>query len=178
MKILKFIGECIFRFISLVICVLLAIEIFSYSFIIDDYGMDMMYHEDINVPGSVISKNIEEYAHGKHHRNMSTRYIMSVKPDDLETYKPYSVYVNYTTYSTFNSGNHVSFRMNESEVLRNPKKIPYWRFAAGITCFIIGLFIFVFGAFVGLYGLIILIIGKKAFVKPSNLEQLFDSITF
>ena len=43
------------------------------------------------VPGIVVSKDAEQYAHGKYHRNMSTLYIMCVKPDDTNKFKHYSL---------------------------------------------------------------------------------------
>ena len=60
--------------VSITICVL-CIQNFDY--------------EQYVVPGTVISKDTEQYAHGKYHRNMSTRYIMCVKPNDTNKFKHY-----------------------------------------------------------------------------------------
>lgn len=51
------------------------------------------HYKSYTVPGTVISKDTEQYAHGKHRRNMSTRYIMCVKPNDTNKFKHYSLYV-------------------------------------------------------------------------------------
>ena len=79
--------------------------------------------KDYIVPGTVFSKNIEQYAHGKHHRrNMSTRYIMCVKPNDTDKFKYYSVYVDYTTYCTHNIGDKITFSVSEKKCLRDFKR--------------------------------------------------------
>lgn len=78
--------------------------------------------KDYIVPGTVFSKNIEQYAHGKHRRNMSTRYIMCVKPNDTSKFKHYSLYVDYTTYCTHNIGDKITFSVSEKKCLRDFKR--------------------------------------------------------
>ena len=73
------------------------------------------------VPGTIVSKNIEQYAHGKHHRNMSTRYIMCIKPNDTNKFKYYSIYVDYSTYCTHDVGNKIAFSVSEKECLKDFK---------------------------------------------------------
>lgn len=79
-------------------------------------------HKSYDVPGTVISKNIEQYAHGKNNRNMSTRYIMCVKPNDTDKFKHYSVYVNYATYCTNNVGDKITFSVYEDECIKDFKR--------------------------------------------------------
>lgn len=74
------------------------------------------------VPGTVFSKNTEQYAHGKHLRNLSTRYIMCVQPNDTNKFKNYSLYVDYTTYCTYDVGDEVAFSVSEKECLRDFKR--------------------------------------------------------
>lgn len=78
-------------------------------------------YKSYDVPGIVVSKNTEQYAHGKQYRNMSTRYIMCVKPNDTDKFKHYSLYVDYTTYCTHNVGDKITFSVSENEVLRDFK---------------------------------------------------------
>ena len=78
------------------------------------------------MPGTVISKDIEQYAHGKHHRNMSTRYIMCVKPNDTNKFKYYSIYVTYTTYCTHDVGDKIAFSVSEKECLKDFKQQSEW----------------------------------------------------
>lgn len=73
------------------------------------------------VPGIVVSKDTEQYAHGKNYRNMSTRYIMCIKPNDTNKFKHYSLYVDYTTYCTHNIGDKIAFSVSENECLRDFK---------------------------------------------------------
>ena len=80
------------------------------------------HYKNYTVPGTVISKDKEQYAHGKHRRNMSTRYIMCVKPNDTIKFKHYSLYVDYTTYCTHNIGDKITFSVSETECLRNFKR--------------------------------------------------------
>lgn len=78
--------------------------------------------KNYEVPGTIVAKNTEQYAHVKHNRNMSTRYIMCVKPDDTNKFKHYSLYVDYTTYCTHNVGDKIVFSVSEAECLRNFKR--------------------------------------------------------
>ena len=73
------------------------------------------HYKSYTVPGTVISKDTEQYTHGKHRRNMSTRYIMCVKPNDTHKFKHYSLYVDYTTYCTHNLGDKITFSVSENE---------------------------------------------------------------
>ena len=83
-------------------------------------------YEQYVVPGTVISKDTEQYAHGKHHRNMSTRYIMCVKPNDTNKFNYYSLYVTYTTYCTHNVGDKIAFSVSEEECLKDFKQQSEW----------------------------------------------------
>ena len=76
-------------------------------------------YEQYVVPGTVISKDTEQYAHGKHHRNMSTRYIMCVKPNDTNKFNNYSAYVDYTTYCAYNIGDKIEVSISEEKCIRN-----------------------------------------------------------
>ena len=79
-------------------------------------------YEQYVVPGTVISKDTEQYAHGKHHRNMSTRYIMCVKPNDTNKFNYYSLYVDYTTYCTHDVGDKIAFSVSKKECLKDFKQ--------------------------------------------------------
>lgn len=103
--------------VSITICVL-CIQNFDY--------------EQYVVPGTVISKDTEQYAHGKHHRNMSTRYIMCVKPNDTNKFKYYSLYVDYTTYCTHDVGDKIAFSVSEEECLKDFKQSKWVEEISGI----------------------------------------------
>ena len=77
--------------------------------------------KNYEVPGTIVAKNTENVYY-KHYRNMSTRYIMCVKPDDTNKFKHYSLYVDYTTYCTHNVGDKITFSVSEAECLRNFKR--------------------------------------------------------
>ena len=79
-------------------------------------------YKSYDVPGIVVSKNTEQYAHGKYNRNMSTRYIICVKPNDTNKFKHYSLYVDYTTYCTHDIGDKITFSVSENECIRNFKR--------------------------------------------------------
>lgn len=83
-------------------------------------------YEQYVVPGTVISKDTEQYAHGKNHRNMSTRYIMCVKPYDTKKFNYYSLYVTYTTYCTHDVGDKIAFSVSEKECLKDFKQQSEW----------------------------------------------------
>ena len=95
--------------------------VFLVSTIVCIFCVQSSKYKSYDVPGIVFSKNTEQYAHGKHHRNMSTRYIMCVKPNDTDKFKHYSLYVDYTTYCTHNVGDKITFSVSENEVLRDFK---------------------------------------------------------
>lgn len=95
--------------------------VFLVSTIVCIFCVQSSKYKSYDVPGIVVSKNTEQYAHGKYHRNMSTRYIMCVKPNDTDKFKHYSLYVDYTTYCTHNVGDKITFSVSENEVLRDFK---------------------------------------------------------
>ena len=94
--------------------------------------------KDYIVPGTVFSKNIEQYAHGKQYRNMSTRYIMCVKPNDISKFKHYSLYVDYTTYCTHNIGDKITFSVSEKKCLRDFKRSALVEEIFGIMLILFG----------------------------------------
>lgn len=96
--------------------------IFIVSITICVFCIQNLTYKSYIVPGTVVSKDAEQYAHGKHYRNMSTRYIMCVKPDDTSKFKYYSVYVDYTTYCTHNVGDKIAFSVYEDECLKDFKR--------------------------------------------------------
>lgn len=95
--------------------------IFIVSISVCVFCIQTKQHKNYVVPGIVVSKDTEQYAHGKYHRNMSTRYIMCVKPNDTDKFKHYSVYVDYTTYCTHNVGDKIAFYISEYECLKDVK---------------------------------------------------------
>ena len=96
-------------------------------------------YKSYNVPGIVVSKNTEQYAHGKYNRNMSTRYIMCVKPDNTNKFKHYSLYVDYTTYCTHNVGDKITFSVSEAECLRNFKHSIWIEEISKIMCMMLAI---------------------------------------
>lgn len=91
------------------------------------YQAGDLFGGEHNVPGVVIGKNVEQYAHGKYNRNMSTRYVMAVKPNDQVKFHNYSVYVDYATYVSYNTGDHIQFNnQSGSHVLRNYEDPKFW----------------------------------------------------
>lgn len=97
------------------------------------------YYEQYVVPGTVISKDTEQYAHGKHHRNMSTRYIMCVKPNDTNKFNYYSLYVDYTTYCTHDVGDKIAFSVSEKECLKDFKQSKWVEEISGIMVILFGI---------------------------------------
>ena len=95
------------------------------------------HYKNYTVPGTVISKDKEQYAHGKHRRNMSTRYIMCVKPNDTIKFKHYSLYVDYTTYCTHNVGDKIAFSISEDKCLRDFKSSMWVEKISKIVCILI-----------------------------------------
>ena len=96
--------------------------IFLASITICVFCIQSVTYKSYIVPGTVISKDTEQYAHGKHRRNMSTRYIMCVKPNDTNKFKHYSLYVDSTTYCTHNVGDKIVFSVSEKKCLRDFKR--------------------------------------------------------
>lgn len=97
------------------------------------------HYKSYIVPGTVISKDTEQYAHGKHRRNMSTRYIMCVKPNDTNKFKHYSLYVDYTTYCTHNVGDKIAFSVSENKCLRDFKHSIWIEEISGIMLILFGI---------------------------------------
>ena len=91
------------------------------------------------VPGTVFSKTTEQYAYGKHHRNMSTRYVMCVKPNDTNKFKHYALYVDYATYCTHNVGDKITFSVSENEVLRDFKSSIWIEYISIIVIILFGI---------------------------------------
>ena len=95
--------------------------VFLVSITVCVFCIQSVTYKSYIVPGTVVSKDTEQYAHGKNHRNMSTRYIMCIKPNDTNKFKHYSLYVDYTTYCTHNIGDKIAFYVSEDECLRDFK---------------------------------------------------------
>ena len=113
--------------------------VFIVSTIVCVFCIQSSHYKSYVVPGTVFSKNIEQYAHGKHHRNMSTRYIMCVKPNDTNKFKHYSVYVDYTTYCTHNVGDKITFSLSEKKCLRDFKSSIWIEHISGIVFILFGM---------------------------------------
>ena len=96
--------------------------IFIVSITICIFCMQNATYKSYIVPGIVVSKDAEQYAHGKHHRNMSTRYIMCIKPNDTNKFKHYSLYVDYSIYCTHGVGDKIAFSVSENECIRDFKR--------------------------------------------------------
>ena len=96
--------------------------IFLVSTAICVFCIQSVTYKSYIVPGTVVSKDTEQYAHGKNYRNMSTRYVMCIKPNDTNKFKHYSLYVNYTTYCTHNIGDKIAFSVSEDECIKDFKR--------------------------------------------------------
>ena len=95
--------------------------VFLVSITVCVFCLQNLTYKSYVVPGIVISKDTEQYAHGKNYRNMSTRYVMCIKPNDTNKFKHYSLYVNYTTYCTHNIGDKIALSVSEDECLKDFK---------------------------------------------------------
>ena len=138
---------------------------FIASIIICVFCLKCASYEEYIVPGTVFSKNTEQYAYGKHYRNMSTRYIMCVKPDDTSKFKHYSLYVDYSTYCTHNVGDKVTFSVSENKCLKGFKRsklVDVFYVLTLISFGILSIFLFV---------AIILVIVFKAIKKSKDLKR-------
>lgn len=125
--------------------------VFLVSTIVCIFCVQSSKYKSYDVPGIVVSKNTEQYAHGKHHRNMSTRYIMCVKPNDTDKFKHYSLYVDYTTYCTHNVGDKITFSVSENEVLRNFKSSIWIEYISSPVILLFGISsIFSFAGIIGI----------------------------
>ena len=107
--------------------------IFIVSISVCVFCIQTAQHKEYVVPGIVVSKDTEQYAHGKHYRNMSTRYIMCVKPNDTNKFKNYDLYVDYTTYCTHNVGDKITFSLSEKKCLRDFKSSIWIEHISGIV---------------------------------------------
>lgn len=125
--------------------------VFLVSTIVCIFCVQSSKYKSYDVPGIVFSKNTEQYAHGKHHRNMSTRYIMCVKPNDTDKFKHYSLYVDYTTYCTHNVGDKITFSVSENEVLRDFKSSIWIEYISSPVILLFGISsIFSFAGIIGI----------------------------
>lgn len=120
------------------------IFIFLFSITACVFCTQSSHHKKYTVPGTVISKDKEQYAHGKHRRNMSTRYIMCVKPNDTSKFKHYSLYVDYTTYCTHNIGDKITFSVSEKKCLRDFKRSTWVEEILGIMLILFAILSIVF----------------------------------
>lgn len=120
------------------------IFIFLFSITACVFCTQSSHSKKYTVPGTVISKDKEQYAHGKHRRNMSTRYIMCVKPNDTNKFKPYSLYVDYTTYCTHNIGDKITFSVSEKKCLRDFKRSTWVEEILGIMLILFAILSIVF----------------------------------
>ena len=120
------------------------IFIFLFSITAYVFCTQSSHYKKYTVPGTVISKNTEQYAHGKYHRNMSTRYIMCVKPNDTDKFKHYSLYVDYTTYCTHNIGDKITFSVSEKKCLRDFKRSTWVEEILGIMLILFAILSIVF----------------------------------
>lgn len=110
--------------------------IFTISIIAFIFCFQVKYEEYI-VPGTVFSKNTEQYVHGKYGRNESIRYIMCVKPNDTNKFKHYSLCVDYTTYCTHNVGDKITFSVSEDKCLKDFKSSIWVEKISKIVCILI-----------------------------------------
>ena len=113
--------------------------VFLVSTIVCIFCVQSSKYKSYDVPGIVVYKSTEQYAHGKYHRNMSTRYIMCVKPNDTDKFKHYSLYVDYTTYCTHNVGDKITFSVSENEVLRDFKSSIWIEYISIIVIILFGI---------------------------------------
>ena len=120
------------------------IFIFLFSITACVFCTQSSHYKKYTVPGTVISKDKEQYAHGKHLRNMSTRYIMCVKPNDTSKFKHYSLYVDYTTYCTHNIGDKITFSVSEKKCLRDFKHSTWVEEILGIMLILFAILSIVF----------------------------------
>ena len=104
------------------------------------------------VPGTIVSKNIEQYAYGKRYRNISERYVICVKPDEINKFKHYSAYVDYTTYCTHNIGDKIECSISEDKCIRDFK---YSIWVEKLSC--IMFIIFSFFALIACVSIIVII---------------------
>lgn len=114
----KFSAQSFWLLLKLVCIFLICISICAFC-------VQSLNHKSYVVPGTVFSKDIELYTHGKNHRNMSTRYVMCIKPYDINKFKHYSVYIDYATYCTHNVGNKIAFSVSEDKCIKDFKRSKF-----------------------------------------------------
>ena len=123
--------------------------VFIVSIMVCVFCVKSSQYKSYNVPGTVVSKNTEQYAHGRYHRNMSTRYIMCVKPNDTNKFKNYDLYVDYTTYCTHNVGDKIAFSVSEDKCLKDFKGSTWVEEISFVMLIIFGILaIFLFSAII------------------------------
>lgn len=123
--------------------------IFLISVSICLFCSQILKHKNYVVHGTVFSKNIEQYGHGKNYKNISTQYVMCVKPDDIKKFKHYSVYVDYTTYCTHNVGDKIAFSVSEDKCLKDFKGSTWVEEISFVMLIIFGILaIFLFSAII------------------------------
>ena len=107
------------------------------------FCVQTLMHKSYDVTGTIVSKNIEQYAHDKNNISISKRYIICIKPDNINKFKHYKAYIDYATYCTYNVGDKVTFPIygHEHEYLKDFK---YSIWIEKISC--IMFFIFSFSA--------------------------------
>ena len=110
---------------------------FIVSIVICIFCLHSASYKQYIVPGTVFSKTTEQYAHGKQYRNMSTRYIMCVKPSDTNKFKHYALYVDYATYCTHNVGDKITFSVSEDKCLKDFKSSIWVKKISKIVCILI-----------------------------------------
>ena len=113
--------------------------VFIVSIIVCVFCVKSSKYKSYNVPGIVVSKNTEQYVYGKYHRNMSTQYIICVKPNDTNKFKNYDLYVDYTTYCTHNVGDKITFSLSEKKCLKDFKSSIWIEHISGIVFIFFGM---------------------------------------
>lgn len=123
--------------------------IFLISVSICLFCSQILKHKNYVVHGTVFSKNIEQYGNSKNYKNISTQYVMCVKPDDIKKFKYYSVYVDYTTYCTHNVGDKIAFSVSEDKCLKDFKGSTWVEEISFVMLIIFGILaIFLFSAII------------------------------
>ena len=107
--------------------------IFTISIIAFIFCFHVKYKSYI-VPGTVFSKNTEQYVYGKHYRKSSPLYVICVKPNDTSKFKYYSLYVDYATYCTHNVGDKITFSVSENKCLKDFKRSMWVEEISKIMC--------------------------------------------
>ena len=105
---------------------------FGGHFCYDEYETIQNNKVLYNVEGTIIAKDAELYSHGKHHRNMDTRYVMAINPTDSDKFRNFSIHVDYYDYVTHEVGDKIVFKdMYPSGVLKNYTYPSLWQTIKG-----------------------------------------------